>query len=55
MEVREITLPSGLRTFSTLQKVTLGIGDFGPYEPHIAYPGPLADTAALKAWVAALR
>jgi hypothetical protein len=55
MEVREITLPSGLRTFSTLQKVTLGIGDFGPYEPHVPYPGPLADTAALKAWVAALR
>jgi hypothetical protein len=55
MEVREITLPSGLRTFSTLQKVTLGIGDFGPYEPHVVYPGPLADTGALQAWVAALR
>lgn len=54
MEVREIVLPSGLRTFSTLQKVALGAADFGPYTPQIAYPGPLADTDKLKAWVAAL-
>jgi hypothetical protein len=55
MEVREITLPSGLRTFSTLQKVALGLGDFGPYEPHVLYPGALADTDALRAFVARLR
>lgn len=54
MEVREITLPSGLRTFSTLQKVALGSGDFGPYLPEIGYPGSMADTDTLKAWVAAL-
>lgn len=54
MEVREITLPSGLRTFSTLQKVALGAGDFGPYAPQIVYAGSLADTDKLKAWVAAL-
>lgn len=54
MEVREIVLPSGLRTFSTLQKVALGGGDYGPYTPAIAYPGSLADTTAVKAWVAAL-
>ena len=54
MEVREIVLPSGLRTFSTLQKVALGLGDFGPYEPQVFYPGPLAETDKLKAWVAAL-
>ncbi|HET9459093.1 MAG TPA: S41 family peptidase [Sphingomicrobium sp.] len=54
MEVREIVLPSGLRTFSTLQKVALGLGDFGPYEPQIAFPGSLAETDKLKAWVAAL-
>lgn len=54
MEVREIVLPSGLRTFSTLQKVALGLGDFGPYEPQVAYPDSLADTDKLKAWVAAL-
>jgi hypothetical protein len=55
MEVREIMLPSGLRTFSTLQKVSIGIGDFGPYEPHVLYPGSLADTDALREWVARLR
>lgn len=54
MEVREILLPSGLRTFSTLQKVAVGLGDYGPYSPDIAYPGDLADDDALKAWVAAL-
>jgi hypothetical protein len=54
MEVREITLPSGLRTFSTLQKLALGVGDFGPYRPDLRYPGPLADTDKLKAWVASL-
>ena len=54
MEVREITLPSGLRTFSTLQKVALGFGDFGPYEPQLVYPGSLADTDKLKTWIAAL-
>ena len=55
MEVREIILPSGLRTFSTLQKVALGLGDFGPYAPHILYPESLTDTDKLKAWVASLR
>lgn len=54
MEVREIILPSGLRTFSTLQKVALGTGDFGPYAPSLVYPGPLDETDTLKAWVAAL-
>lgn len=54
MEVREIVLPSGMRTFSTLQKVALGVGDFGPYQPEIVYEGSLADEAALKAWVAGL-
>ena len=54
MEVREITLPSGLRTFSTLQKVALGFGDFGPYTPQIVYPGAMTDSDKLKAWVAAL-
>ena len=54
MEVREIVLPSGLRTFSTLQKVALGIGDFGPYEPTVVYPGPLHEDDRVKAWVAAL-
>ena len=54
MEIREIVLPSGLRTFSTLQKVALGLGDFGPYQPQIVYPGPLNEDDRLKAWVAGL-
>lgn len=54
MEVRDEPLPSGLRTFSTLMKLALGIGDFGPYEPAVPYPGALDDTEALKAWVSRL-
>jgi hypothetical protein len=54
MEVREVTLPSGMRTFSTLQKVSLSSSDFGPYEPEIVYPGDLSDDKALKEWVAGL-
>lgn len=51
MEVRTIVLPSGLRDFSTLQKVAVGLPDFGPYTPDVPYPGAMADDAALKAWV----
>ena len=54
MEIREIVLPSGLRTFSTLQKVSIGTGDFGPYQPQVAYPGPLHEDDKVKAWVATL-
>lgn len=54
MDLREITLPSGIRTFTVLQKVSLGSADFGPYVPEIAYPGDLSDDQALKEWVAAL-
>ena len=54
MEIRDVVLPSGLRTFSTLQKVAIGTGDFGPYEPNIAYPGPMHLHDNLKSWVAAL-
>ena len=51
MEVRTIVLPSGLRDFSTLQKVAVGLPDFGPYTPDIPYPGAMGDDEALKAWV----
>lgn len=55
MEVREITLPSGLSTFSTLQKVAIGEGaDIGPFTPARLFPGRMSDTAALEAWVAEL-
>ena len=55
MEVREDKLPSGLSAFSTLQ----ALGPFmprqlGPFAPAIAYPGSIADTSALEAWVAAI-
>jgi len=54
MEVRDALLPSGLRTFSTLMKLALGVGDFGPFEPDVPYLGALDDGDALKAWVASL-
>ena len=40
--------PSGLGQFSTLQKVVIGIGDLGPYEPDVTFPGPMDDDAALE-------
>lgn len=52
MEVRNAPLPSGLGQFSTLQKVVIGLGDLGPYEPDVTFPGPMDDDAALEAWVA---
>lgn len=51
MEVRTVTLPSGLRNFSTLMKLARGLSDFGPYAPDRVFDGDLNDTAALKAWV----
>ncbi len=53
MEVREIQLPSGLSSFSTLQKVVIGEdADIGPFAPAQVFPGSMSDTAALEAWVA---
>ncbi len=54
MEVREEILPSKLRAFSTLQKVSVGLGDYGPYIPEITYPGAFSEDATLKTWIAAL-
>ncbi|MBW8302641.1 MAG: hypothetical protein K0M78_01570 [Brevundimonas sp.] len=55
MEVREIVLPSGLTNFSTLQKVVIGEdADIGPFTPAHVFPGSMADTAALEAWIAGL-
>ena len=52
-EVREIVLPSGLSTFSTL---TALMPDeplrLGPYLPKSEYVGDIADTASLEKWVA---
>lgn len=52
MEVRTTVLPSGLRNFSTLQKVAVGAGDFGPYAPDRPFKGKMSDTAALRNWIA---
>jgi hypothetical protein len=55
MEVREDRLPSGLSMFSTLQAVAPGsASEIGPFVPEVAYEGPIADTAALEAWVPGL-
>ena len=54
MEVRQEILPSGIRTFSTLQKVALGSEDYGPYEPTVNYPGDLADTDEVQRWITQL-
>jgi Peptidase family S41 len=53
-EVRQITLPSGLSVFSTLQAI---MPDYpkkiGPYSPEHEYEGDIADTAALEKWIEA--
>ena len=46
-----MTLPSGLRNFSTLMKLGLGLDDFGPYAPERVYAGDLSDTDGVRAWV----
>jgi len=52
-EVREITLPSGLSTFSTLRAImTDAPRDIGPYTPSHPYAGDISDTAALETWIA---
>lgn len=55
MEVREIELPSGLSSFSTLQKVVIGEdADIGPFVPEQIFPGAMSDTATLEGWIAEL-
>jgi len=54
-EVREIVLPSGLSTFSTLQAIAPDAPrKVGPYAPRFIYAGDIADTAALEKWVPGL-
>jgi len=51
-EVREIVLPSGLSTFSTLQAImTDEPHNIGPYLPKYEFEGDIADTAALEKWI----
>lgn len=52
MEVRGFPLPSGLGTFATLQKAAFGMAlRLGPFEPEVAFPGRMDDTAALETWI----
>jgi hypothetical protein len=54
-EVRAITLPSGLSSFSTLQAIMPDAPrNIGPYVPHDEFDGDIADTAALEKWIASL-
>jgi hypothetical protein len=52
MEVREVTLPSGLVTLTIPQKVWRGMGrgSLEAYEPDVAYDGAW-DDASVRAWV----
>ena len=51
-EVREITLPSGLSTFSTLQAIETDMPRaVGPYAPDMPYDSDISDTAALETWI----
>ena len=51
-EVRSLTLPSGLSTFSTLQAIARSHARLvGPFTPTIVYSGRTDDDAAVKAWV----
>ncbi len=51
-EVREIPLPSGLSTFSTLQSIDPAQPlHIGPYVPDFPYGGDISDTAGVEKWV----
>ena len=51
-EVREIGLPSGLATFSTLTAIEPEEPrNIGPYAPAYEYDGDISDTTAVEKWV----
>jgi hypothetical protein len=50
-EVREITLPSGVATFSTLQAILMSSpSQFGPFTPRFTFEGDISDTLAVERW-----
>lgn len=57
MDVREKTLPSGFSALAIAMKVYRGRprGSNVPLVPRYAYPGDLADTAALERWIKGLQ
>lgn len=51
-EVRDVPMPSGLSSFSTMQSISVDSPrQFGPFVPHIAFNGDLADNEAVEAWL----
>ncbi|MGH6889023.1 MAG: S41 family peptidase [Rhizomicrobium sp.] len=51
-EVREIVLPSGLSTFSTLDAIEPDSPrNIGPFVPRFTYTGDIADTGKLVKWI----
>lgn len=49
---RHNPMPSGLSSFSTLQAISPDTPrQVGPFVPHIAFDGDLADNAAVEAWL----
>lgn len=56
MDVRSVSLPSGLGGFSIAQKVYRGRvrGHNQPYTPSHRFHGDISDTAALQAWIRGL-
>lgn len=56
MELREVPLPSGAAHLGLPIKVYRDRprGNNEPYTPQVPFPGDIADTAALEAWIAAL-
>jgi hypothetical protein len=51
-QVRHAPMPSGLSTFSTLQAISPDSPrQIGPFVPHIAFEGDLANNEAVEAWL----
>jgi hypothetical protein len=51
-QVRHDLMPSGLSSFSTLQAISPDSPrQIGPFVPHIAFDGDLADNDAVEAWL----
>jgi hypothetical protein len=51
-QVRHATMPSGLSSFSTMQAISPDSPrQIGPFVPHIAFDGDLADSGAVDAWL----
>jgi len=51
-EVREIVLPSGLSTFSTLDAIMPDAPpQIGPFAPDFTFTGDIADTDAVQQWI----